>query len=157
MKKASVLLAITLLGILVAGASDRSPGSAFDVTAIRKVVAEKNNQFTKAHVTREVAIINNYFTRDAKIFLPNADIVTGSAAIAELNREYVKLGITEFREETTALYGNEDYLIEEGKYSMTFGKPSVLENGKYLNIWKKEDGDWKVFSNIWNSSMPATP
>jgi ketosteroid isomerase-like protein len=144
------------LGTLSAGCGSGGTYSAPEIANIQEVIEEKNRQFTKAHVTGEVDIINNYFSEDAKIFLPNSDIVTGSANIAELNSQYVEYGISEFREETTALYGSKDYLIEEGKYYMTYGEDSTVENGKYINIWKQEDGDWKVHSNIWNSSMPLT-
>ena len=49
------------------------------------------------------SVINVYFSKDARIFLPNSEVVTGSAAIAELNAEYVTCGISEFREKTTAV------------------------------------------------------
>ena len=55
------------------------------------------------------------YTKDAKIFPPNSDAVIGSAAISTVS-EYLKFGIKEFRDETTALYGNEEYLIEEGTF-----------------------------------------
>ena len=157
MNKSFVTIAIALSVLLAGACSRHEPASKFDLAAIRKVIEDKNLQFTNAHVTGDIAVLDSYFTRDAKVFVPNADTVTGSAAISALNREYVQFGITEFREETTALYGNEDNLIEEGKYSMTYGKEGTVEKGKYINIWKNEDGSWKVHSNIWNSSMPATP
>lgn len=94
---------------------------------------------------------------DAKIFAPNAEVVVGRPAIAALNLEYIKFGINEFREVTTALYGNDDYLINEGNYFMIYGKENTNEKGKFINIWKKIDGDWKIYSNIWNTNIPATP
>ncbi|MCZ6703248.1 MAG: hypothetical protein O6940_09440 [Ignavibacteria bacterium] len=69
----------------------------------------------------------------------------------------MKFDIKEMSEEVTAVYGNVDYLIDEGTYFMSYGKDNTIEKGKYLNVWKKEDGDWKVFTNMWNSSMPSTP
>ena len=81
----------------------------------------------------------------------------GHPAIAELVSQYMKFDIKEMSEEVTAVYGNVDYLIDEGTYFMSYGKDNTIEKGKYLNVWKKEDGDWKVFTNMWNSSMPSTP
>jgi ketosteroid isomerase-like protein len=157
MKQGAAVLLILFLGTLATGCGCVSADPALDMTALRELIEEKNRAFTKAHITGEVEVINSYFSEDARIFLPNAELVTGSADIAELNSQYIEYGITEFREETTTLYGNEQYLIEEGLYYMTYGEDNTVENGKYINIWKPVDGDWKVQSNIWNSNMPAIP
>jgi ketosteroid isomerase-like protein len=144
------------LALLVLGCNQQQKPT-FDVTAMKKIIEEKNNQFTKAHITGDSAFLVNIFTQDAKVFAPNSDIVIGRPAIAVVNSQYLKLDIKEFREETTAFYGNEDYLIDEGNYYFRYGKDNTIDKGKYLNVWKMEDGDWKIYSNIWNSNMPATP
>ena len=78
----------------------------------------------------------------------------GRTAIAKLNTEFLKAGIIEFKEETTALYGNESLLVDEGTYLIRFGKPATVEEGKYLNIWRKDAGEWRLYSNMWNVSTP---
>ena len=138
-------------------AANKDSAVTFDVTAMKKIIDEKNNQFTKAHVTNDSAAIVNFFAQDAKVFAPNSDAVIGRPAIAVLVGQYQKFGIKEFREETTALYGNQDYLINEGIYFISYGKDNTIEKGKYLNVWKKVDGDWKLYTNMWNTNMPATP
>jgi len=142
------------LALLVLGCNQQQKPT-FDVTAMKKIIEEKNNQFTQAHITGDTTFLNNIFTKDAKAFPPNSDVVIGRAAIAVVNSQWVNFGIKEFREETTAFYGNEDYLIDEGTYYIRYGKDNTIDKGKYLNVWKKEDGDWKMFTNMWNTSMPA--
>jgi ketosteroid isomerase-like protein len=129
----------------------------FDVAAMKKIIEAKNNQFTQAHITGDTTFLNNIFTKDAKAYPPNSDAVVGRAAISAVNSQWVNYDIKEFREETTALYGCEDYLIDEGNYYLRYGKDNTIDKGKYLNVWKKENGDWKIFTNMWNTSMPATP
>ena len=131
--------------------------SNLDTTGLRKIIDEKNNKFTQAHIVGDTAFLNNIFTQDGRVFAPNSEVITGHSAIAAINLEYINFGIKEFREETTALYGSGDYLINEGTYFMSYGKDSTIEKGKFINIWKKLDNDWKLYSNIWNSSMPLTP
>ena len=31
---------------------------------------------------------------------------------------------------------------------------ALVEKGNYLNVWKLENGDWKLYANIWNASAP---
>lgn len=165
MKQVSIFfLTIAFAGILTIGCgsnntpsttADKDSSAIFDLTAVKKIIEEKNKQFTQAHITRDTAFLNNIFAKDAKVFPPNSDVVTGRSAIEAGNLQWVNYGIKEFTEETTGFYGNEDFLIDEGTYYLRYGKDNAIDKGKYLNVWKKEDGDWKMFSNMWNTSMPA--
>jgi ketosteroid isomerase-like protein len=131
-------------------AADESVAS-FDLGAMRTLIMEKNAAFTQAHITGDSAVLIDYFTPDARVLGPNAKAVVGQAAIAELNAQYVGYGIKEFTEVTTNFYGDENYLIDEGTYFMRYGE-DVVEEGKYLNVWKQVDGEWRVCANMWNSN-----
>jgi ketosteroid isomerase-like protein len=128
----------------------------FDLNAMKKVIKEKTDRFTQAHIIKDTTFLNNIFTLDAKVYAPHADVVTGKVAISALNIAWVNYGIKEFSEVSTSFYGNEAYLIDEGTYYYRYGEDNTFDKGKYINIWKKEDGDWKIFSNIWNTSLPGS-
>lgn len=161
------ILAITFAGILTTGCgsnntgstaiNDKDSSSAFDVNAMKKTIEEKNDAFAKAFVTGDSASVINAYTEDGKIFPPNSDAVIGRAAIAGMISQYLKYGIKKFHDSTTALYGNEDNLIEEGTYFMGDDKGNTMDKGKYIDVWRKVDGDWKIYSNMFNTSMPAAP
>lgn len=129
--------------------------AAFDVAAMRPVIEARNRAFTQAHVVSDSAGMVNIFTSDARVLPPNAEPVIGKRAIEILTAQYLTYGITEFREETTAFYGNQDMLIDEGTYVMVYDKGKTTEKGKYVNIWRQENGEWKIYSNMWNSSTPV--
>ncbi|MBS1487222.1 MAG: nuclear transport factor 2 family protein [Bacteroidetes bacterium] len=129
--------------------------SNFDTTALRKMIEEKNKQFARAHVLRDTAFLNNIFTQNARVLAPNSEMISGRSAIAAINLAYVNYGIDEAHIETTKLYGSGDYLINEGNYMMRYGKGSTVDKGKFIYIWKKVGSDWKLDSDIWNSSTPA--
>ncbi|HEX7904512.1 MAG TPA: nuclear transport factor 2 family protein [Chitinophagaceae bacterium] len=160
-------LTITFAGILTTGCGNnnnpqtadtvKDSASAFDITAMKKIIEEKNTAFANAFVSGDSAGMVNNYTQDGKLFPPNSPAVIGRPAIGALVSQYLKFGIKEFRDEITALYGNEDNLIEEGNYFMGDGKGNTIDKGKYIDIWRKVDGDWKVYSNMFNTSMPAAP
>ena len=147
--------AITSVGLLTTGCRDNA--ATFDVAAMKQIIKEKTNRFTQAHIIGDTTFLNNIVTQDAKAYPPNSDAVIGRAAIAALNSQWVSFDIKEFREETMDFYGNEDYLIDEGTYYLRYGKDNTIDKGKYMNVWKHVDGDWKIYSNMWNTSMPAVP
>ena len=153
MKRLAIVFVTVFLAALVGTSCSRhAPAARFDLAAMRTMIEEKNGLFTRAHVEGNVATIDAMFTRDAKSFPPGAEAVVGPAALHDFTMEYLKAGIKEFREETTDFYGNEELLIDEGTYVVTYGADNTVERGKYLNVWKQEDGTWKIHANIWNTT-----
>ena len=96
----------------------------FDLDATRRLIAEQNERFTNAHVTGDVATIDSMFAPDAKSFPPGAAAVIGLPAMHDFTVEYIKAGVTEFREETTDFYGNAEYVVDAGTYVVTYGPDS---------------------------------
>ena len=48
--------------------------------------------------------------------------------------------------------GNEAY---EAGMAIVYGADrEVIDRRRYLTIWIKEDGRWKIHRNIWNSDLP---
>jgi len=133
----------------------RDGAATFDVTAMRTDIEARNRHFNNAHVIGYSATMVNICTADARLLPPGADPVIGRRAIEALTAQYLTFGITEFREETTAFYGNQDLLIDEGTYVMVYDKGKKAEEGKHVNIWGKEAGEWKTYSNMWNSNAPS--
>lgn len=148
---------ISTLLLLVACSQPPAAGTeaaAFDLAAARTQITALNNQFTQAHVRGDSTMIDSLFTADARSLPPGAEAAVGMSAIHALTVEYIKAGITEFREETVSMYGTAAYVVDEGTYVMSYGAPPVTERGKYLNVWKQVDGSWKIQTNIWNVSSP---
>ncbi|HJU21644.1 MAG TPA: nuclear transport factor 2 family protein [Casimicrobiaceae bacterium] len=129
----------------------------FDLSAAKRQIEENNRRFTKAHVTGDGATIDAMFAKDAKVLPPESEPVVGRDAIGKLTQQYLEAGVSEFREESTDLYGNEQILVDQGNYVVVYGKEKIRETGKYLNVWKKEGGLWKIYFNIWNTNGPAAP
>ncbi|MCA0131610.1 nuclear transport factor 2 family protein [Winogradskyella alexanderae] len=126
----------------------------FDLNTTKTLIKEKTKQFTEAHIIKDTTYLNSIFTKDARVFPPNSEAVSGIKAISQLNTDWVNYGIYEFEEVSTAIYGNEDYIIDEGMYYLKYGEENTIDNGKYINIWKNVNGQWKIYSNIWNTNLP---
>ena len=156
MNKFTLALATLFLAITfsTASADGRAGKTDPDMDALRLIIEEKNLAFTQAHVTGDREVIDAMFTDDARVLPPNSDPVEGRQAIDELTRQYIEYGVYEFHEETVDFYGSGDLLIDQGNYVMVYGPERTREEGKYLNVWRLVDGDWKIHSNIWNSTAP---
>ena len=51
--------------------------------------------------------------------------------------------------ETTHLWGNETLAVEEGKGVWSDKSGKTESKGKYLLVWKKEAGEWKILRDTW--------
>ena len=49
---------------------------------------------------------------------------------------------------TTSLSTDSEFLAELGTYEMKDSKGNSKFKGKYLVVWKKEDGNWKLYRDI---------
>ena len=96
--------------------------------------------------------IGEAYTEDAKIFPSNKEIITGREAIAaywELP-EGTRISYHKIFPEEIKIIGDEayDFGYYEGK-TLRDGKESRWR-GKYVIVWKKVDGQWKIYLDIWN-------
>ncbi len=67
------------------------------------------------------------------------------------------MGIKDIKITTDDVIGNGDVLGETGKYEMYADNNKLVDKGKYVVLWKMENGEWKLYRDIWNTSMPAAP
>jgi len=162
----SFLFVLSLSGILLTSCSEKKyeektdgdETTTIDLIAIRKIVDEENAAFAKAFISGDSTTMIDHYTADGKLFPPNSEVVVGRNAIAKVVKQYLTYGIKEFKDETLSLYGDGDNIIEEGNLFMGDGKGNTIDKGKYICVWRNVDGKWRVYSDMWNTSLPpATP
>jgi ketosteroid isomerase-like protein len=122
---------------------------------MKKIVSERNLVYNNAMVNGDSLNLVNHFTSDCVVLPPNGEQIVGKAAIIPAVMSFSKMGIKKFTDETTRVLGGSNYIIEEGNYFFGGENNSTLDKGKYLCVWKKEGGEWRVCSNMWNTSLPA--
>lgn len=121
-----------------------------DLDTIKENIAA----FSKAYMDGNIDDLVNMYTDDGKIFPNNRKIMEGKTDLLSywtipegvkiLNH---KVTPTEISIENDTAY---DYGYYEGK-TLTKDKKEVTWQGKYIIIWKKVNGEWKIFLDIWNN------
>jgi ketosteroid isomerase-like protein len=49
---------------------------------------------------------------------------------------------------TTSLSADSEFLVELGTYEIKDSKGNTKQSGKYLVVWKQENGDWKLYRDM---------
>ena len=95
------------------------------------------------------------YTKTAKLLPANAPLHKGHAAIARFWQGAMDMGIRGISLRTTDLEVHGTTVNELGAYTLKDIKGKKIDNGKYVVIWKKERGTWKLHWDIFNSNNAA--
>jgi ketosteroid isomerase-like protein len=98
--------------------------------------------------------MGNLYTQKGQLLPAGSDFVKGKKAIQEFWQGAMNMGIKQVKLETVELEGHGDTAIEVGQYVLSGEKGQVMDKGKYIVIWKQEQGEWKLHRDIWTSSIP---
>ena len=94
-----------------------------------------------------------HYTSDGVVMAPNMGELKGNA-ITGFWGGAVRMGVKELKLNTTDISGGGDVYAETGTYEMVGAGNKTMDNGKYIVVWKRENGNWKIFRDIFNSNMP---
>jgi ketosteroid isomerase-like protein len=141
-----------LVGLaILAGAC--SPG--VNVEQERTALLQRDRDWSQT--TKDVDKFMSFFTADASVYPPGAPVISGTAGIRAMFTEMSSA--PGFSMVWTATKGDVgaagDVAYTAGTY--TFAMGGATEKGKYITVWKKDGGVWKVQEDIFNadSAGPA--
>jgi len=95
------------------------------------------------------------YTKDAALFPANSDIVRGGGNIRDFWQAVIGMGIKNAVLQTIEVEQHGDTAIEVGKYRLLAEGGAQADAGKYVVVWKNDQGTWKLHRDIWNTSQPA--
>jgi uncharacterized protein (TIGR02246 family) len=124
-------------------------------TEIRDAITAANEEFMAAFNRGDAAGLAALYTENGQVLPPNGAFVTGKPAIQGFWQAVMDMGIKEAKLETVETEGHGDTATEVSKFTLYGEGGQVLDKGKYIIIWKREHGQWKLHRDIFNSSMPA--
>lgn len=99
---------------------------------------------------RNFDALERTYTANARILPPGTEMITGRENIKAFWKETIaQMGATAAKLESVDIQEGEDTMIEIGRAVISLaGGASVT--GKYVVVWKREDGAWKWDTDIWN-------
>ncbi len=89
----------------------------------------------------------NMHAHDAILFKQSGKEVVGIAALKPFYEEIASLSIDIKSMPTSVELLTEDMVYEVGTFTST-SKTGRQNSAKYINIWRKVDGDWKIYKAI---------
>jgi uncharacterized protein (TIGR02246 family) len=122
---------------------------------IRAQIEAANVQFVNAFKRGDATALAGLYTSGAQLLPANSDFVRGTAAIRAFWQNVINMGLKGASLETVDVEGHGDTAIETGRYRLLAAGDVVADQGKYIVVWKNDNGAWKLHRDIWTTSQPA--
>ena len=155
MKTFKTLIAFIALGLSLVACNKpaEQAASVFDIEKVKPVINELHQKLSDAASKTDSVAFASLYHAEGMLLPPNFETVTGPEKIASFVNGFFKMGMTGLTLNSSEVWGNQDVVVVTGTFEV-MGKTGTLDKGKYIELWKDENGQWKLFRDIWNTSMP---
>lgn len=127
---------------------------AFDKIAARKNIEETDSMFVDLLNKGDATRLAECYTVDALLMMPNKPAIEGRTNIQSAMMDFIKSDATKMSIRINNVWGDEEALISEGTLLFSTKEGQVVDRMKYITVYKKEDGMWKMFRDCFNSDLP---
>ena len=122
--------------------------------AIWSAIEAADQKFVSAFGRGDAAGIAQLYTEDGQILPPQSEPITGRHGIQAFWQGAMDMGVKAAKLESVEVEGHGDSAVEIGKYELYAAGQQRVDHGKYVVIWKREQGEWMLWRAIWNTSVP---
>jgi uncharacterized protein (TIGR02246 family) len=124
-----------------------------------RAITTKWLDLDKAHDSASQAEL---FDQDSVVIRENQEPVFGQAAIREMYAQYYEQNpelIPDWSTERIEIAASGDLAVEYGNWNSSNGGPDGTDSdqGKYVTVYRKTGGTWKVASDTSVSTKPEEP
>lgn len=124
-----------------------------------KTVQGLSQEWLKAEMAKDIPKIMSYYAEDAMEMASNTPVIIGKEPIQKWYETWLKPeGVTmTFATEEVKVSTSLDMAVERGTYHFVQNTASgqVEDTGKYVTVWKKVKGEWKVAIDSATSDLPC--
>lgn len=154
------IAAVTCIALLSCNSNEpaevntaRAPEPALDKQWAGSFLDSMNSKFSQQVSAGDSVALASLYWPDAELLLDNSDVVKGKDIVHAWGAA-IRMGLKEMTFSTTGITGSPAFIIETGNYEMKDGKRSILDQGKYVVVWEKRNGEWKLYRDIGCTSLP---
>ncbi len=108
------------------------------------------DMWAKAFNAHNAEALAQVYSEDCILMPPGAKALQGRRGVLaffhDLPRQGMQIAVTNEESEVRG-----DMAVRRGTYEMKDRDGSTVERGKYLEVWRKQDGQWLLSRDIWNA------
>lgn len=148
---------------LVLAACANAPNPAVDLKYEEAAIRKLDEQWAAAATKKDVAGAVAVYATDGLALWQDQPAVQGEAGLKKMWADDFAMkgmGAWAFVPERIVVAQSGDIATDQGRAEVNFTDDKGVTSKivvKYLVVWKKENGQWKVLYDMWNSNAPLNP
>lgn len=115
------------------------------ISTLEKEIESRLREYENHLRNEDSVALGNMYMKDAEI-IPST---VGRENIIKAFGSMIRDSITGSSFKTTHLWGDNQLLVEDGTGIWSHANGKVVGRGRYLLVWKKDDGNWKILRDTW--------
>lgn len=126
----------------------------------RAPIERAGKAFIDAFGRGDISAVAAMYAEDAIAFPPESDMLKGRAAIGRFWESSRDMGVKSLEFEVVDVTSSGNLAAETGIATLhvqAAGPAETTLKVKYVVVWKKQHGGWKLYRDIWNNLPAATP
>lgn len=116
-------------------------------------LAETAEAWSEAYNAGDIEAVAAMYTEDTRILPPNGEMARGRDVVRAVFGGMADAGIKADLQSVEAMVAG-DMGYKVGTYSLTGPDGSQLDDGKFIETWRRVNGEWMITNDIWNSDSP---
>jgi uncharacterized protein (TIGR02246 family) len=142
-----IAFCIALLGVMTTAHAENA----------RSGIEAANTEFSAAFAKGDASALASLYAAEGQVLPANSPPIRGREAVHKFWQGAMDSGIATVTLKTVEVYGHGATATEVGEYELHDKGGKVLDQGKYIVIWRHSNGKWLLLRDMFstNSSKPA--
>ncbi|MFC7225907.1 DUF4440 domain-containing protein [Salinirubellus salinus] len=94
--------------------------------------------------------LGDLYTRDAELLPPDGDFVAGVPSVVSYWQDVAEAGVASVDIEARDVERDDELAMRTGEAWMKDTAGEVLDHVKFVEVWRPEDGTWRIHRDVWN-------
>jgi ketosteroid isomerase-like protein len=124
-------------------------------TDLTEEIKSLNSKFIHLYSQGNTAAVADLYTITALLMPAGQDVLKGREAISQYWQHAMETGVKDISLETVEVEQLDFTAIELGTFALKGEGGQPIDQGKYMAVWKRENGHWKMQKDIWNSNQQS--
>ncbi|MBT5074865.1 MAG: nuclear transport factor 2 family protein [Kordiimonadaceae bacterium] len=122
--------------------------------SVQDEIAAVNGPFCAGIASGDAENMREFYSDDPWFLVPGAEAIKGIDAVLGAVQGLIDSGITRLELTTAEIDDLGNTAVEVGQYVLYAGDV-VADSGKFMVVWKKNDGNWRIHRDMINTSVAA--
>jgi ketosteroid isomerase-like protein len=122
---------------------------------VRSGIEAANAEFSAIAAKGDGAGLAALYSADGQVLPAGSDPIKGPQAIQKFWQGALDSGIAGIGLTTVEVFGHGPAATEVGQYELRDKTGKVLDHGKYIVVWRREGGKWKLLRDMFSTNVPA--